>query len=58
MLCPQSMSVERFFDRSDPEHPMVILNDSGHVNGQGAMVPLDEFVDAWDDSNNLAVICG
>lgn len=45
-------------DRSDPEHPMVILNDSGHVNGQGAMVPLDEFVDAWDDSNNLAVICG
>ena len=45
-------------DRSDPEHPMVILNDSGHVNGKGAMVPLDEFVDAWDDSNNLAVICG
>ena len=45
-------------DRSDPERPMVILNDSGHIDGKGAMIPMDEFVDAWDDSNNLAVICG
>ena len=37
---------------------MVILNDSGHIDGKGAMIPMDEFVDAWDDSNNLAVICG
>lgn len=38
-------------DRSDPEHPMVILNDSGVANGGGAMVPLDVFMDAWEDSN-------
>ena len=43
-------------DRSDPEHPMVIANDSGNPNGKGEMIPLDVFVNAWADSNNLAVI--
>lgn len=36
-------------DYSDPENPMVILNDSGHPDGCGAMIPLDDFVDAWED---------
>ena len=37
-------------DRSDPDNPMVIINDSGVADGCGAMVPLDDFVDAWEDS--------
>ncbi|MBQ8015501.1 MAG: hypothetical protein IJ264_04865, partial [Clostridia bacterium] len=37
-------------DYSDPDNPMVILNDSGHPDGCGEMVPLDDFVDAWEDS--------
>ncbi len=35
--------------------PMVILNDSGTPDGQGLMVPVDQFVDAWDDSGCLMV---
>lgn len=42
-------------DNSDPNHPMVILNDPGHPDGQGVMVPADEFVDAWNDSGNYMV---
>lgn len=42
-------------DYSDPENPMVILNDSGSPDGCGEMVPLDEFVDAWEDSGCLLV---
>jgi len=42
-------------DRSDPDHPMVILNDPGHPDGRGMMVPLDEFQDAWEDSGNYMV---
>ena len=38
-------------DYSDPNHPMVILNDPGHQQGCGLMVPADEFVNAWQDSN-------
>lgn len=30
--------------------PMVILNDSGCPDGCGMMVPMDVFVDAWEDS--------
>lgn len=37
-------------DCSDPSHPMVILNDSGHPDGAGIMYPLDQFVDAWENS--------
>lgn len=37
-------------DESDPENPMVILNDSGVANGQGVMIPLDNFMDSWEDS--------
>ncbi len=42
-------------DNSDPNNPMVILNDPGSRDGQGSMVPADRFVDAWDDSNNYMV---
>ena len=38
-------------DMSDPDNPMVILNDPGHPNGQGASYPLDRFMDAWENSN-------
>ncbi len=37
-------------DESDPENPMVIINDSGVANGQGVMIPLDNFKDSWEDS--------
>lgn len=38
-------------DASDPEHPMVVLNDPGHPDGQGATYPLDQFMDAWQNSD-------
>lgn len=38
-------------DTTDPAHPMVVLNDSGHPDGQGAMYPLDQFMDAWENSD-------
>jgi hypothetical protein len=37
-------------DYSNPDQPMVILNDSGTPDGCGSMVPLDQFMDAWEDS--------
>lgn len=42
-------------DRSNPGEPMVIINDSGCTNGCGAMVPLDVFMDAWEDSGCFMV---
>ena len=42
-------------DQSDPENPMVIINDSGVANGCGAMVSADLFMDAWNDSGNYMV---
>lgn len=42
-------------DRSNPEQPMVILNDPGAANGGGAMLPLDVFVGAWEDSGCFMV---
>lgn len=44
------------FDHSDPENPMVVLNDSGHPGGCGEMIPQDVFEGAWEDSGNFAVI--
>ena len=44
-------------DYSDPDEPMVILNDSGTDNGCGEMVPLDVFVDAWEDGNCHMISC-
>ena len=37
-------------DVSDPDHPMVILNDSGTPNGAAVRYSLDEFTDAWANS--------
>lgn len=42
-------------DFSNPDQPMVILNDPGAANGGGAMVPMDSFVDAWEDSSGFMV---
>ena len=42
-------------DHSEPDAPMVILNDPGVSNGGGAMVPLDIFMDAWEDSGYFMV---
>lgn len=44
-------------DRTNPEEPMVILNDSGNPNGCGEMVPLETFLDAWEDSNCQMITC-
>lgn len=44
-------------DNSDPENPMVIVNDSGNPDGQGVMIPMDTFVDAWEDSDCYMVEC-
>lgn len=42
-------------DNSDPNHPVVILNDPGHPDGMGMRVPADEFVEAWEDSGTYMV---
>ena len=42
-------------DNSDPDNPVVILNDPGHPNGQGVRVAADDFMDAWEDSDNFMV---
>ena len=44
-------------DRTNPEEPMVILNDSGSPNGCGEMVPLETFLDAWEDGNCQMIAC-
>ncbi|MBN8461038.1 MAG: hypothetical protein J0M04_24675 [Verrucomicrobia bacterium] len=37
-------------DMSDPDHPMVVINDSGMPNGAAVKYPLDQFQDAWENS--------
>lgn len=37
-------------DLSDPSQPMVVINDSGTPNGAAVKYPLDQFVDAWENS--------
>jgi hypothetical protein len=44
-------------DRSDPAHPMIILNDSGTPNGKGEMVPLEVFDQAWEDGDRQMISC-
>ena len=44
-------------DHTDPDNPMVILNDSGNPDGCGEMVPLDTFMDAWEDGNCQMISC-
>lgn len=40
-------------DNSDPQHPMVILNDSGTPDGRGEVVPLGVFAAAWSASGDF-----
>jgi hypothetical protein len=42
-------------DNSDPDNPMVIINDPGHPEGQGMTVSADQFMNAWEDSNQYMV---
>lgn len=44
-------------DRTDPEHPMVVLNDSGSPDGCGELVPLEVFEEAWDAGDSQMVVC-
>lgn len=44
-------------DRTDPNHPMVILNDSGTPDGRGEMVPLEVFEGAWEDGDCQMIEC-
>jgi hypothetical protein len=37
-------------DLSNPDCPMVIMNDSGIAGGAAARYPLDQFMDAWGNS--------
>lgn len=38
-------------DLSNPDAPMVIINDPGTPDGAGATYPLDKFMDAWQNSD-------
>lgn len=44
-------------DNSDPNNPVVILNDPGIPGGCGVEVPLDTFLDAWEDGNCHMIVC-
>lgn len=44
-------------DYSNPDEPMVILNDSGSPRGCGEMVALDVFEDAWAAGDRQMVEC-
>lgn len=44
-------------DRTNPDDTMVILNDSGNPNGCGELVPLETFLDAWEDGNCQMITC-
>lgn len=44
-------------DHTDPENPMVVLNDSGSPDGKGEMVPLDVFEDAWSAGDRQMIVC-
>lgn len=57
-----------FFDPNGADHAVevigynsetnsVILNDSGSPYGCGEEIPLDTFLDAWEDSGNLMIEC-
>lgn len=44
-------------DYSDPDAPMVILNDSGSPAGCGEMVPLETFEAAWSTGDHQMIVC-
>lgn len=44
-------------DRSDPNNPMVVLNDSGTPDGCGELVPIDTFENAWKAGDSQMIVC-
>ena len=48
---PDHAIVVAGIDYSDQANPMVIINDPGHPNGANQAVPLEHFLEAWNDSN-------
>ena len=42
-------------DNSNPQNPMIILNDPAHPDGKGMMVSADVFMNAWADGGNYMV---
>ncbi|MFE0457872.1 hypothetical protein ACFW1A_01260 [Kitasatospora sp. NPDC058965] len=42
-------------DRTDPGSPVVVLNDPGQWMGEGARVPLHQFLDSWAGSGHYLV---
>lgn len=42
-------------DLSDPSNPMVVINDPGTPDGAGRAIPLEKFLDAWQDSGEFYV---
>ena len=44
-------------DYSDPNNPMVILNDSGTSDGKGEIVPLEVFENAWNEGDRKLIAC-
>ena len=43
-------------DRTDPDNPVAVMNDSGIPDGAERRVPLQTFLDAFADSGNLAFV--
>lgn len=44
-------------DYSNPDEPMVILNDSGSPMGCGEMVSLETFENAWGAGDHQMIVC-
>lgn len=44
-------------DHTDPENPMVILNDSGTPDGCGELVALEVFENAWNAGDSQMIVC-
>lgn len=44
-------------DRTDPDSPMVVLNDSGTPDGCGELVPLEVFENAWNAGDAQMIVC-
>lgn len=42
-------------DLSNPNEPKVVVNDPGEPNGAGREYPMDQFLDAWQDSGQYYV---
>ena len=40
-------------NRSDPQNPMIVVNDPGVPDGAAKEYPLEQFLAAWEDSNFL-----